>query len=195
MSIFKKITETVSKGVSTATEKAQQTVEITKLHTQIANKRKEIDKKQAAIGEAVFGAYLEKDLSKAEQSIIPICEAIVGIRREISALEDRIRELRNEKECECGQKVEFDTKFCPACGRKFEEPVHAAAEVVDASPEREQAALPLEEAREDEIEPADAEPAQEVLSVETEKRCARCGEPLAAEARFCPSCGNAAEPA
>jgi|GEM_PF-2251919 len=127
MSFFKKLTETVTKGVSTATEKAQQTVEITKLHSQIAGKRKEIERKYNEIGEAVYRAYLDGDLSKAETDVIPACQQIADKNRDIDSLEDRIRELRNEKECECGQRVPFQTRFCPACGKPFPEPVAPAA--------------------------------------------------------------------
>lgn len=186
MSFLKKITETVSKGVSTATEKAQQTVEITRLNAQISARKKEIEKKLAAIGEAVFDAYLEKDLSKAEQTIIPICETIVGLRKEIAGMEDRIRELRNEKECVCGTKVPFDTRFCPNCGRKFEEPVHAAVEVVETVPERAQAAELPEEEQAAESPAGHAEAAEpQVLP-----RCGNCGADLLANARFCPGCGH-----
>ncbi|MBW5446816.1 zinc-ribbon domain-containing protein [Cohnella sp. CFH 77786] len=122
MSLFRKITETVSKGVSTATEKAQQTVEITRLHAQVSSKRKEIEKLYATMGEAVFEGYLAKDLSKAESAVIPACEEIVAIRAEIEALEQRIMQLRNEKECVCGKKVPYDTRFCPSCGNPFPEP-------------------------------------------------------------------------
>ncbi|MBB6731612.1 zinc ribbon domain-containing protein [Cohnella zeiphila] len=175
MSFLKKLTETVSKGVSTATEKAQQTVEITKLHTQISGKRKEIERRHAQIGEAVYEAYLAKDLSKAEASILPECEAISGLRKEIVGLEDRIRELRNEKECECGHTVPYDTKFCPSCGHKFEFPEPLPVEVLpEAEKEPEQSAAP------------------EPVIVEAEARtvCAECEAPLQPDARFCPECGH-----
>lgn len=123
MSFFKKITETVSKGVSTATEKAQQTVEVTRLHAQISGKRKEIEAIHAEIGAAVFDAYRQKDLSLAESKVIPACEEILVVQGEIEALEERIMQLRNEKECVCGRKVPYDTRFCPSCGHPFPEPV------------------------------------------------------------------------
>lgn len=174
MSFLKKLTETVSKGVSTATEKAQQTVEITKLHTQISGKRKEIDKRFAHIGEAVFEAYLKKDLSLAEGMVIPECEAIASIRKEIAGLEDRIRELRNEKDCECGQTVPYDTKFCPSCGNKFPEPVPVPVEVLPDTEE----------------EKAAEEAESVVVDVEVNHVCEGCGSALQPESRFCPDCGR-----
>lgn len=162
MSFFKKLTETVTKGVSTATEKAQQTVEITKLHSQIAGKRKEIERKYNEIGEAVYRAYLDGDLSKAETDVIPACQQIADKNRDIDSLEDRIRELRNEKECECGQRVPFQTRFCPACGKPFPESAAPAAAVEsegelsilssDAAPERSESAIEVYPADESEDE-------------------------------------------
>lgn len=176
MSFLKKLTETVTKGVSTATEKAQQTVEITKLHTHISGKRKEIERRYTRIGEAVYEAYLKKDLSLAEGLVIPECDEISGIRKEIAGLEERIRELRNEKECECGQEVPYDTKFCPSCGRKFPEPVPVQVEV-----------LPPE--HEESEEPEEAEAEAVVLEAEATPVCGSCGAELKPDVRFCPECG------
>lgn len=173
MSFLKKLTETVSKGVSTATEKAQQTVEITKLHTHISGKRKEIERRYARIGEAVYEAYLKKDLSLAEGLVIPECDEISGIRKEIAGLEERIRELRNEKECECGQEVPYDTKFCPSCGRKFPEPVPVQVEVVPSEKEEE----------------PEEEPEAVVIEAEASPVCEGCGAELQSDMRFCPDCG------
>ncbi|MDG0813238.1 zinc ribbon domain-containing protein [Cohnella rhizosphaerae] len=211
MSFFKKLTETVSKGVSTATEKAQQTVEITKLHSQIAGKRKEIERQYNDIGEAVYKAYLAGDLSRAETEVIPACQSIADKDREIGALEDRIRELRNEKECECGQRVPFQTRFCPACGKPFPEPapVPAAeapdggelsvlsedaepvrASAIDIYPEAESGeeawaasrSVPEDEPAANEPEPAPVLPVVHV--------CTACGAEMPEEARFCQDCGN-----
>lgn len=176
MSFLKKLTETVSKGVSTATEKAQQTVEITKLHTHISGKRKEIERRYARIGEAVYEAYLKKDLSLAEGLVIPECDEISGIRKEIASLEERIRELRNEKECVCGQEVPYDTKFCPSCGHKFPEPVPVQVEVI--SPEKE--------------EEPEVEPEAVIVEAEANPVCDNCGAELKPDMRFCPDCGHSA---
>jgi hypothetical protein len=207
MDLFRKISETVSKGVSTATEKAQQTVEITRLHSQISGKRKEIEKLYGDIGAAVFDGYLNKDLSLAEPKVIPACEEIAAIRHEIETLENRIMMLRNEKECVCGKKLPFDTRFCPACGHPFPEPSAQAErepeplETVEplesdtaenAGPAEEPAAaadwsdvgraLPVYRMGE---EPMEAERAQEAGTV-----CPACGTTVDGGSRYCPSCGT-----
>ncbi|MBB6673398.1 zinc ribbon domain-containing protein [Cohnella nanjingensis] len=196
MSFFKKFTETVSKGVTTATEKAQQTVEITKIHSQISGKRKEIEKRFSDIGEAVYEAYLQHDLSRAEGVIIPACEEIAGFRREITGLEDRIRALRNEKECSCGQKVPFDTRFCPACGSPFADPVPPEP-VATADP-----LAPSESVADAAAEAADADPTAERVELEEApeseadvvRLCAECGAELPEDARFCQTCGHPVYP-
>lgn len=184
MGFIKKLTETVSKGVTSATEKAQQTVEITRLHAQVAGKRREIEKKYETIGQAVFEAYLVQDLSKAEATVIPVCEEIVGLRREIAALEERIKELRNEKECECGQRVPYETRFCPSCGRKFPE-----APAVQPKPDEPEAgAEPADAAAEEAGEP-EVEVFGAPVSPAEPARCPACSAELEPEDRFCPQCG------
>lgn len=204
MSIFRKITETVSKGVSTATEKAQQTVEITRLHSQMSGKRKEIERLYATMGEAVFDAYLAKDLSLAESKVFPACEQIVAIRQEIEALEDRVMQIRNEKECECGKKAPFDARFCASCGHPFPEPpvqeqpldppVNEAAVVgapaltepaaqTSVSPDSADTDLPSGA-----VEPSPMPPTTEPMA-EEEGCCFNCGRPLDDGVSFCPTCG------
>jgi RNA polymerase subunit RPABC4/transcription elongation factor Spt4 len=199
MSLFRKISKTVSKGMSTATEKAQQTVEISRLHSQINGKRKEIEKRYGDIGEAVFDAYLAKDLSLAESSVIPACEEIAAIRYEIDELDQRIMMLRNEKECICGKKVAFDTRFCPSCGHPFPEPPTAP------EPKAEEIAVQPEEPEEPDA-PAAADWAdvgrtlpvyrmeQEMEPEETAEQaaivCPSCRTTVDTGSKYCPSCGN-----
>ena len=133
MSLFRKLTETVSKGVSTATEKAQQTVEITRLHAQMAAKRKEIDNLMEEIGRMVYEGYLAGDPLQERARVEGVCEQIRSKYREITAIENRIMELRNEKECACGKKVAYDARFCPYCGTPFPEPLTVTeAEAIEA---------------------------------------------------------------
>jgi hypothetical protein len=188
MSFFKKLTETVSKGVSTATEKAQQTVEITRLNSQISSKRKEIDKIFTSIGASVYEAYLEHDLSNAESKVIPGCEEITDIRGEIAVLDGRIKTIRNEKECVCGKRVHYDTRFCPSCGHPFPEP-----EVVEESPVQVDPYVPADSSADlGPVAPADTEEEEfpPSLPVDNRQICKSCGTPLYADSYYCPSCGQ-----
>ncbi|UKS29287.1 hypothetical protein LOZ80_10255 [Paenibacillus sp. HWE-109] len=117
MSFFDK----VKQGASDAAKKAQQTVEITKLKTQISAKEKEIERTYHLIGESVYAAYVAGDAAQSEERRADLCVGIDVIKQEISLLEHKISEVRNEKECVCGKVVATDTKFCSTCGHKFEE--------------------------------------------------------------------------
>ncbi|WP_052476446.1 zinc ribbon domain-containing protein [Cohnella kolymensis] len=202
MSFLKKITDSVSKGVSSATEKAQQTVEITRINSQISGKRKEIERLYADIGEAVYSAYRAHDLSLAEAKVIPLCEEVAAIHEEINALDDRIKELRNEKDCVCGERVTYDVRFCPSCGHQFPEPAQIRTE--EAPPASEEPAVaPAADAigMEPPAEAADAIHAADLYTEETEELpsrhqrpqlCHNCGSRLEADSRFCQTCGKAA---
>lgn len=194
MSFFKKFTDTVSKGVTTATEKAQQTVEVTRLNAQISSKRKEIDKLFASIGESVYGAYEAQDLSLAEEKVFPICNEITAIRNEITVLDDRIKLIRNEKECVCGKRLPDDTRFCPSCGHPFPEPEIVEEFSIQVDPiVPADASTHLEsDVRENTLESPDhTEPAEPPKIYDHRQICKSCGTPLFADSHFCPTCGQA----
>ncbi|MEC0228477.1 zinc ribbon domain-containing protein [Paenibacillus alba] len=117
MSFFDK----VKQGATDAAKKAQQTVEITKLKTQISSKEKEIEKHYNLIGESVYAAHLAGNAAQSETDVADLCEGITSIKQEIALIEQKISEARNEKECVCGKVVLADTKFCSVCGHKFYE--------------------------------------------------------------------------
>jgi Zn finger protein HypA/HybF involved in hydrogenase expression len=116
MGFFGKIKE----GANKAADLAKETVEISKLNTQISTKKREIDKSYSRIGEVIFNAYLINELASAEQQMITICEEIVSNQQEIRQLEIKIKEAKNEKDCVCGKTITLQAKFCPTCGHKFE---------------------------------------------------------------------------
>ncbi|WP_442601522.1 zinc ribbon domain-containing protein [Paenibacillus sp. KN14-4R] len=120
MSFFGKVKE----GAAKAAEKAKETVELTRLSAQISSKKKEIDKLNQSIGETVFQAYLSEDFLSSEPSVIALCRQITDVNQEITALEQKIKELKNEKDCVCGASLPVDTNFCPTCGYKFAPRVH-----------------------------------------------------------------------
>jgi hypothetical protein len=116
MGIFGKIKE----GASKAADLAKETVEVNRLNGQISSKKKEIEKSHSRIGEIVYAAYLASDLTTAEEDIALICKEIENSLADIRQLEIKILEAKNEKYCTCGKILAIDTKFCPACGHKFE---------------------------------------------------------------------------
>jgi NADH pyrophosphatase NudC (nudix superfamily) len=116
MGIFGKIKE----GASKAADLAKETVEVNRLNGQISGKKKDIDKNHYRIGELVYNAYLASDLTTAEEDIALICKEIENSLADIRQFELKILEAKSEKYCTCGKLLAIDTKFCPACGHKFE---------------------------------------------------------------------------
>ncbi|MBP1964439.1 hypothetical protein [Paenibacillus aceris] len=115
MSFFDK----VKQGASDAAKKAQQTVELTKLKAQLSSKEKEIEKFYTLIGESVYAAYISGDSARSGEIVERFSQGIDAVKQEIAVLEQKIIEVRNEKECVCGKVVVADTKFCSACGHQF----------------------------------------------------------------------------
>jgi len=109
----------VKQGASEAAKKAQQTVEITKLKSQISSKEKEMDKIQLKIGKAVYQAFTTGDLAQSEAEVMDYCEELVLLEQDIAAIDDKIKNMKSEKACTCGKVVPIDLKFCPDCGKRF----------------------------------------------------------------------------
>jgi predicted nucleic acid-binding Zn-ribbon protein len=116
MGFFDKLKE----GAGKAADLAKETVEITKLNTQISSKKREIDKCHTRIGELIFNAFSIHDISSAEDQVTAICQDIAILQQEIRQLELKIKEVKNEKYCVCGKTIALNAKFCPTCGHKFE---------------------------------------------------------------------------
>ncbi|MDF2925782.1 MAG: hypothetical protein K0R57_4696 [Paenibacillaceae bacterium] len=159
MSFFKKVQE----GAAKAAEKAKETVEVNRLSAQIHSKKREIDKLHQTIGESIYQSYLANDFANAESAVISMCEQIAELQKEIAAVELKIKEVKNEKDCICGRIVPLETKFCSFCGHKFE------------------------------AEPKDdpAQTGQESAAAENTVQCAACQSVLEPDAQFCGDCGAA----
>ncbi|MEK3913708.1 zinc ribbon domain-containing protein [Paenibacillus sp. FSL H7-0331] len=109
----------MKQGASGAAKKAQQTVETTKLRTQITAKEKEQEKTSKLIGEAVYKAYTAGNWKQADKEVTAHCQHISALRQEIQSIELKIKQARHMKECRCGKVVASEVKFCPACGYSF----------------------------------------------------------------------------
>ncbi len=128
MSFFNKLKE----GASKAADKAKDSVEVVRLTSQISAKRKDIEKVYLHIGETVFKAHQSNqsdDRSDLTEYIQNSSNIILMLEAEITELEAKIKAIKDEKDCVCGQVIPLDSKFCPHCGNRFEE---AAAETAAA---------------------------------------------------------------
>lgn len=157
MNIFQKLVD----GANKATDYAQQTMKITKINTQIADNKREIERNCSKLGIAVYEAYKAGDVSWTDERIRSHIQDNLVLEREIAGWEQEVEKIKNEKECDCGKKVSADTKFCPDCGKRlYEDPVEEMAGTyheVDLGP----------------------------------KECKNCFEEIEADARFCEKCGSA----
>jgi chromosome segregation ATPase len=115
MGFFDKIKE----GASKAADLAKETVEVTRLNTQVSSKKREIEKNHSRIGELIFNAFLVSNLTTVEDQVTIICQEIATLQQEIQNLELKIKEVKNEKPCVCGKTISLNAKFCPSCGHKF----------------------------------------------------------------------------
>jgi chromosome segregation ATPase len=115
MGFFDKIKVSAGK----AADLAKETVEVTRLNTQISSKKREIEKNHSRLGELIFGAFQLNDLASVEDQVTTICQDTVTLQQDIHQLEVKIKEAKNEKNCVCGITIALNAKFCPSCGHKF----------------------------------------------------------------------------
>lgn len=117
MSIFDK----VKQGASDAARKAQQTFELARLNSQKSSREKDMAKLYAELGEAMFEAYLTGETAVSEEKVASCCEQLLELKREIEAIEEKMKSVKLEKSCSCGKVVPSTVKFCPDCGTRFTE--------------------------------------------------------------------------
>jgi RNA polymerase subunit RPABC4/transcription elongation factor Spt4 len=115
MNLFQKL----KVGANKATDYAQQTMKTSKINTQIAGIKREIERNNTQIGHAVYEAYKANDLTMAEEVVRLFSDNNLALEVEIAELEHEIEVIKNEKMCECGRKVTIDARFCPNCGKRF----------------------------------------------------------------------------
>lgn len=111
----------VKKGVSDAGSKAKTLVDINKLKAQISQINKEIDEEYKNIGQLVFNSFKDEGIEDSDEKIGEKCNAIIKKLEDIDRINKEILRLTNERTCSCGASISMDAKFCPACGKKFED--------------------------------------------------------------------------
>ncbi|MDF2723796.1 MAG: double zinc ribbon-containing protein [Paenibacillus sp.] len=120
-------------GASRAADKAQRTVEVTRISAVIAGKRKQMRGVQRQMGESVYEAYKGGDFTTAAPEVIRLSEQIAALEREIGNLELELVRLNREKTCTCGKVVHYSVRYCPDCGRAFETAPETIEQAVDVT--------------------------------------------------------------
>lgn len=177
MSFFQKIKD----GAVRAADKAQRTVETTKLSAQISRKRKEMKDNFTEIGSAVYQAYRTGDLSLAEPEIARLSQENAMIEAAIADIHLIISQLHDERMCLCGHSAGADAVYCPACGRKLDTEVPAAAAATD----------PIEGPEFEDVSPeVGTEIETPVYEGMEEVKCSHCQKVLQHDDHICPRCGT-----
>ncbi|MEA4923999.1 MAG: hypothetical protein VB084_01700 [Syntrophomonadaceae bacterium] len=109
----------LKQGVSETGKQAKVAVETNRLKMQISMKQKEIESKYTAIGQLVYKAYRNDDFSSINSELENIYHEIMACETDIEAINNKILEVKNTKECVCGNMVPAETRFCPQCGYHF----------------------------------------------------------------------------
>lgn len=114
------IFDKLKQGAQDAGKKAQVSVEISKLKSQITNKETEIQQTELIVGKLVYDSFEKDSFSENEQKIFSLCKTISGYKKEIQDMENRILILKDEKFCTvCNTVTNLSTKFCSHCGNGF----------------------------------------------------------------------------
>ncbi|MFP4977046.1 zinc ribbon domain-containing protein [Paenibacillus sp. CN-4] len=116
----------IKDSASRVSEKAQSSVEIGKINSQISDIEREMGTHFMQMGKLFYEGYRSRDLSVAEGRMTELSRACVKLEEKIELLRQRIAELKNERLCKCGHVVGLDANFCPSCGRKLEKRSPAA---------------------------------------------------------------------
>lgn len=109
----------IKQGAAVAADKAQQAVELTKLTARVHSKKKQLEANLTKIGEAVYRAYQSRNLPSAEPLISRLSKENEAIEAEIQALEEKMRQLRQQQVCRCGASAPLTAVYCPRCGVPF----------------------------------------------------------------------------
>ncbi|WP_164821600.1 double zinc ribbon domain-containing protein [Paenibacillus koleovorans] len=175
-------------GAAKAADKAQRTVETTKLSAMLARKRKELNQNFTWIGSAVYEAYKLGNLSIAETEISRLSEENKKIEEAIEALRMRIVQVNDQRLCLCGKVVPSEAAFCQSCGRKLE-PIEAEAAAASASA-KDESVLDVEFEAFDDVASVDEKDPPTYEGTDAE-RCIVCGDELGDNHAVCRRCGTA----
>ncbi|WP_028547185.1 double zinc ribbon domain-containing protein [Paenibacillus taiwanensis] len=188
MSFFDKMKSGLSSGLSQVKDKAQQTVEVTRLYSTISTKRKDIQQRYGELGELVYrasgvGKGPRVSESEAEAQMARICAEVARLEIEVEQLEEEMHRVKGEKVCACGTAAPLQSKFCSRCGKSFPTPV--SSEPIDIEP-----VDPARASGQQYLKPYEEVQTQAGTEKAPSMSCTQCGQSLTVNDRFCISCGK-----
>ena len=178
---FENLRQTLTETAEVVGKKAEDLVEIQKLHSRIRTAQRNVETDYKKIGEIIYQRYIEGELPGQELELI--CEMIMEQQKEIAGCKEELASKKGQVVCAvCGNGNPRDAAFCMHCGavmpkgEQGSEKTEEAAETVesDAVQEAEEVADPAEETAEPEKQNETDEIASEIAA-ELEE------EPLVAE--------------
>jgi len=126
---FDKVKQNINKGITTASVKSKEMLEVTRLNGQISTIQQQKNSAIEELGNIVYTMFLKNSFDEARQQ--EKCDSIQKLDNQIKKLEDEILDVQNKarqslggaiaiSKCSCGADIFEDTKFCGSCGKKAE---------------------------------------------------------------------------
>lgn len=169
MAFFEKIGEKLTNAGKDVAKKTKELADIAKLNMQISNEEDNIKNKYFEIGKL----YYESFSSSPDEKFVEFCSSISESKNKIDTLKDQIQEVKGVKKCsKCGAEIAYTATFCSSCGTP-----NASAEAAQTD---------KEDANGDIKKKVDVAE----VSENTTSTCPVCSNTVAADAAFCPECGN-----
>ncbi|MBR2406132.1 MAG: zinc ribbon domain-containing protein [Clostridia bacterium] len=118
MAVFEDVLSRAKAVAKTAGRKTEELVELTKIHVQIGDLRREIASLYEGLGRLVY------DSRRSEESVDELIDACIEELTEqeaaLARLEDRVMQNKNAVRCaECGAVNANNATFCNQCGKKL----------------------------------------------------------------------------
>lgn len=120
MSIIDQIGKKVSKAATTATQKSNELIDVTKLNANISREEKEISDLYAQMGQECFRLY--KENTQLPDELLILCEEIAAHFATIDSFKQEISAKKGIVICSnCGKESPKGTSFCGDCGSKLQQ--------------------------------------------------------------------------
>ena len=118
MAVFEDVLSRAKSIAKTAGRKTEDLVELTKVHIQIGDLRREIAALYEGLGRLVYDA---RHTDESVDELIDACvEELEEQQAALARLEERVMQYKNIVRCEtCGAFNAHDAAFCNQCGKKL----------------------------------------------------------------------------
>ena len=120
MAVWEDIGKKAGETARTFSARAKEIAETTKLNGQIAIKKTETERLYGEIGKMFFA--MRAGSCQDSEELETLCAKVETLETEIAILQARIDVIRQVRRCKnCGEISPNSSRFCGACGTKFEE--------------------------------------------------------------------------